>query len=81
MAIDYRTPGVRCPHEAPRGFSMTVPQSYERAVECTREELAGEGFGVRTEADVKATLKKKLDVDFRPYIILGACNRLSRIAS
>lgn len=56
---------------------MTIPQSYERAVECTREELAGEGFGVRTEADVKATLKKKLDVDFRPYIILGVQSSLT----
>ena len=54
-------------------MSTTVDLRYERAVERTREELAKEGFGVLTEIDVKATLKKKLNEDFRPYIILGAC--------
>jgi hypothetical protein len=56
------------------GISTTVELPYERAVERTREELAKEGFGVLSEIDVAATLKKKLDVDFSPYIILGACN-------
>ncbi len=56
------------------GIGMTVNLPYEQAVERTREELAKEGFGILTEIDVKATLKKKLDVEFRPYVILGACN-------
>jgi uncharacterized protein (DUF302 family) len=56
------------------GISTTVELEYARAVERTREELAKEGFGVLSEIDIAATLKKKLDVDFRPYVILGACN-------
>lgn len=56
------------------GIATTVDLPYERALERTREALATEGFGVLTEIDVAATLKKKLDVSFRPYMILGACN-------
>lgn len=51
-----------------------VNYSYEEALEKVTEELKKEGFGVLTEIDVKATLKKKIDVDFRKYKILGACN-------
>lgn len=56
------------------GFTVRVPLPYQAAVERTREELAKEGFGVLTEIDVADTLKKKLDVDLRPCVILGACN-------
>lgn len=56
------------------GISTIIPLEYGSAVERTREALAAEGFGILSEIDVAATLKKKLDVDFRPYVILGACN-------
>lgn len=55
-------------------FSVTVELSYDEAVAKVRDELKKEGFGILTEIDVKATLKEKLDLDFPPYIILGACN-------
>jgi len=54
--------------------SKTVSLSYEDAINKVTEELKKEGFGILTEIDVKETLKKKLDVDFRKYKILGACN-------
>jgi len=56
------------------GFSKKVTLSYEKAIEKVTEELKKEGFGVLTEIDVKETLKKKLEVEFRKYKILGACN-------
>lgn len=56
------------------GMNTTVALSYEDAAQRTRDALATEGFGILCEIDVAATLKKKLDVDFRPYVILGACN-------
>ena len=53
-------------------IELDVP--YEQAVERVTAALKKEGFGVLTEIDVQATLKKKLDADFRKYVILGACN-------
>ncbi|MCB9112638.1 MAG: DUF302 domain-containing protein [Anaerolineales bacterium] len=55
-------------------FNKTLEMSFEDAIARVTEELKKEGFGVLTEVDVQATLKKKLDADFRPYRILGACN-------
>ena len=55
-------------------FSKTINSSFEDAITKTKEALKQEGFGVLTEIDVKDTLKKKIDVDFRKYVILGACN-------
>ncbi|MGB9773031.1 MAG: DUF302 domain-containing protein [Bacteroidota bacterium] len=55
-------------------FSKTRNISFDEAVEKVSSELKKEGFGILTEIDVKDTLKKKLDVDFRKYKILGACN-------
>ncbi|MCU0509534.1 MAG: DUF302 domain-containing protein [Anaerolineae bacterium] len=56
------------------GRTLRLNTDYETALNLVTEALKAEGFGVLTEIDVKATLKKKLDVDFRPYKILGACN-------
>ncbi|MDP4219865.1 MAG: DUF302 domain-containing protein [Bacteroidota bacterium] len=55
-------------------FTKTVSGSFESAIEKVTGALQAEGFGVLTEIDIKATLKKKLDVDFYNYKILGACN-------
>ena len=60
--------------ELPYGLQREVPVPFEDAVAATRDALAGKGFGVLTEIDVRATMRKKLDVDFRSYVILGACN-------
>ena len=56
------------------GFTKVVQYTYEEAIVKVTDALKAEGFGVLTEIDVKETLKKKLDVDFKPYKILGACN-------
>lgn len=55
-------------------FSKIVNYDFDTAIEKVTEELKKEGFGVLTEIDVQATLKKKLNVDFKKYRILGACN-------
>lgn len=64
-------------HAAPArtySFGTTVAAPYTEAVERTRTALKEEGFGVLTEIDVQRTIKEKLGKDFRPYVILGACN-------
>lgn len=56
------------------GFSKTVDMPYEQVIEKVTAELKKEGFGVLTSIDVKDTLKQKINVDFKKYAILGACN-------
>ena len=56
------------------GLTVRLNRNFEAALAQVTAALKAEGFGVLTEIDVKETLKKKIDVDFRPYKILGACN-------
>lgn len=56
------------------GYKKQTPLPFSEAVLKTKTELAKEGFGILTEIDVTATLKKKLEVDYENYVILGACN-------
>ena len=56
------------------GFEVKLNRTYQEALDLTKEALKAEGFGVLTSIDVKATMKEKLDEDFRPYVILGACS-------
>ena len=56
------------------GMKVTLETDYDSALNKVTEALMGEGFGVLTEIDIKATFKMRLDKDFRPYKILGACN-------
>ena len=61
------------------GYSVRTSLSYDDAIHRVTDELKKAGFGILTEIDVKGTLKKKIDLDFRRYVILGACN--PRLAS
>lgn len=58
----------------PYGIGITTPLPPAEAIARVKEELAKEGFGVLSEIDIAGTLKKKLDVDLPPHVILGACN-------
>ena len=58
----------------PYGFGVRTPCAYVDALARTREALKNEGFGVITEIDVRQTMRNKLGAEFRPYVILGACN-------
>ena len=57
-----------------RGFEVKLNEKYEDAVAHTTDALAAEGFGILTRIDVAATMQEKLGEEFRPYVILGACN-------
>ncbi len=58
----------------PYHFSLTIEDTFDKAVSRTREALAEHGFGIVSEIDLAATLEEKLGVDHAPYLILGACN-------
>lgn len=60
--------------EVKLGFGVQVKQPFQAAIQQTLDLLKSEGFGLLTEIDVRATMKEKLGVDFRPYKILGVCN-------
>ncbi len=61
------------------GYTQQIDMSFDDAVEAIRSALQEEGFGVLTEIDIAATLKKKLDVDYNSYVILGACHPSSAL--
>ena len=60
--------------QLPYGLSITLDLPLEPVIAATRDALKQEGFGILTEIDVRKTLKEKIGADFRPYVILGACN-------
>ncbi|HEU5288810.1 MAG TPA: DUF302 domain-containing protein [Candidatus Limnocylindria bacterium] len=62
------------PRQLPYGLRITTALPYDEAVARMKDALKEQGFGVLTEIDVKRTLKEKRDIDFRRYVILGACN-------
>jgi uncharacterized protein (DUF302 family) len=59
---------------APVGFEIQLAHPYQQAIDRVTEALKSEGFGILTRIDVHTTFKEKLNEEFRPYVILGACN-------
>lgn len=74
IATAKRSPVPTAENNMKYAYKKQTAMAVEDAVEKTRAELGNEGFGVLTEIDVKATLKKKLNVNYDKYLILGACN-------
>lgn len=62
------------PSASSYGFGTTLDLPFDEAVERTKEALKAEGFGVLSTIDVQQTMREKLNIDFEPYVILGACN-------
>ncbi len=73
FATDDQNP-EEAPTEIALGFNKVVNMDFSEALSTLKSALKEEGFGILTEVDVQVTMKKKLDVDFRPYHILGVCN-------
>ncbi|HSH74999.1 MAG TPA: DUF302 domain-containing protein [Longimicrobiales bacterium] len=74
MSYDDQKPVGGAPTTQSLGFELRLDVPFDEAIERVSQALREQGFGILTRIDVRSTLKEKLDVDFRDYVILGACN-------